>query len=355
MPTPTHTMELNGKQYNAITGQLLHTTPKSVDGFSVAAVSSRNNVTPKAMNVHREPLHHVAPHKAEKSQTLMRNTVKHPTMPFKRAVHVAPHTSTLVPKIQFDVMFKHSAQVVDGERLRRAHTIAKSGLVRRFAAGSHPSSRPTISYQSRTTPAPQVRIASMHEQPVATESPTTVDVFERALAAAAEPARKRSAYSPSKKRISGSQRLRQITSILASGLAVMLIIGFVAYNNAANIQLRLASARSGVNATLPAWQPSGFHLGTFAYGPGHLTVNYTNSAGQNFSIAQATSSLDSNTLLSDYVYPNNETYNTILAHGNTIYTYGNNDATWVNGGIWYKLTTHGSLSTSQLINIATSM
>jgi hypothetical protein len=116
------------------------------------------------------------------------------------------------------------------------------------------------------------------------------------------------------------------------------------------------SARAGISATLPAWHPSGFRVGAFSYGAGSVTVSYKNAASdQQFVIAQKASNWDSATLLSEYVYPNNETYETISSAGTTISTYGKNSATWVSGGLWYKLTSDGSLTTSQIVNIATSM
>ena len=179
------------------------------------------------------------------------------------------------------------------------------------------------------------------------------DVFERALAAANSHKQPYVAVKHKTKRL---RRLSQVTGVLASVAAIALIVGFVAYQNSATIQLRMASSRSGITATLPAWQPSGFRLGTFSYGSGSVSVNYKNAMnGQQFTIAQKASNWDSNTLLSEYVYPNNETYDTISSAGTTIYTYGNNSATWVSGGIWYKLTSDGSLTTSQIVNIATSM
>jgi len=177
-------------------------------------------------------------------------------------------------------------------------------------------------------------------------------VFEQALRTANS---HKEPYHPVKHKSKKLHRVRQVTSIVASSLAILLIVGFVAYQNSAILQLRLASSRAGISATLPAWQPSGFKLGTFNTGPGNLTVSYNSPTGQEFSINQSASNWDSNTLLSDYVYPNNETYETLSSAGTTIYTYGKNNATWVSGGIWYKLTSNGDLSNSQIVNIATSM
>lgn len=305
---------------------------------------------PTAMDIHRGPVHHAKPHQLQHSKTLMRQAVHRPGNSLKRSTKVAPHTGTLVGAISFDIVPKHSAMVVDEHRMHRASTIARSQLIQRFAM-REPAQRPGPSYRPRQTPAPVHRASiSAVATPMAEDS--SMDVFERALAAASNPR----PATVKKRKVSKAHRLRQITSVAASLTAIVLIVAFVAYQNAEVIQLHLASSRAGINATLPAWQPSGFKLGTFAYGPGSVTVKYQNqSSGQTFTIAQTASSWDSSALLSDFVYPNNNTYDTISAAGNTIYTYGKNNATWVSGGIWYKLTTDGDLSTSQIVNIATSM
>lgn len=370
-----------------MTGRLLNPAVKSVDGFvpaqpakprtaahaafhaprqaasahpaarpDIVPMKAALQTTPKVMDVARGPVHHTKPHAVQHSKTLVRQAVHQPTDSFKRRTKVAPHTSNLVAGVHFDIVPKHSAQLVDPDRMRRAQRVAKSELVRRFTATA-PAQRPISAYQHRETPAPvhrtSVTSARIAAAPQKTSEKAYDDVFERALAAAT------SHQQPpvvAKKRTSKVHRLRQITSVAASALVVLMIAGFVAYQNATAIQLRLASSRAGINATLPAWQPNGFKLGTFAYGPGSVTVKYQNQAsGQTFTIAQASSNWDSSTLLSDFVYPNNATYNTLSANGATIYTYGKNSATWVNGGIWYKLTSDASLSNSDIANIATSM
>jgi hypothetical protein len=246
-----------------------------------------------------------------------------------------------VSKIRFDIVPKHSAQAVDEERFRRAKKIARSGLIQRFAMQQLPSHQLAATYQQRETPAPTNRTLLDHDD----------DIFEHALAVANHHDKHSTKKKPTKGR-----RIRQITSIAASCLAIVMILGFVAYQNEATIQLKLASSRSGVNAALPAWQPSGFHLGTFAYGPGSVTVKYDNPAsGQHFAITQTASNWNSSSLLSEFVYPNNESYDTLLSNGTTIYTYGQKNATWVSGGVWYKLSSDGTLSPDQIVNIATSM
>lgn len=359
-------LELNGRRYNAMTGELLSDAPKSVDGFlpvgaasaPVAEAPALSPVHPVAtsrhMDVKRAGVHHKQPHQLQHSKTLMRTAVHHPGDSLKRHLKAAPHTGALVKSPTFDIVPKRSADLVDPRRLKHAHTVPRSQLVRRFAASD--------AQLRAAQPAVAARAAGTYQQPTTTLSASrpavapahqpAYDVFEQALRAANS---HKEPYRPVKQKGKKLKRLRQITSIAASSLVILLIVGFIAYQNSTVLQLRLAVSRSGINATLPVWQPSGFKLGTFSYGPGTMTISYRNQSGQEFTITQSSSNWDSTALLSNYVYPSNATYDTLSSAGTTIYTYGQNNATWVNGGIWYKLTSNGSLSNSEIVNIATSM
>lgn len=273
----------------------------------------------------------------------MRRAVHAPQQSLKRATKVTVNTGALVKQPTVSLVPKQSVSSVDARRLQHAQRVSQSDLIRRFAT-----------YTPRVlTPAAVKPVSPLQptKAAVSVGNQRSTDIFERALTAANSHQQTYVAPKKTKKK----HRAVRITSIAASTLAILLVVGFVAYQNTAQIQLRLASTQAGINATLPAWQPAGFKLGALTTGPSTVNATYHASNGQSFTISQTSSSWDSSTLLSDYVYPNNETYSTVSAGGSTIYTYGDNSATWVNKGIWYKLTTHGTLSTSQIVNIATSM
>jgi len=317
-----------------------HAPVRSVDGFSRPAPAVAHPDHPAASRPSPRP---AQAHQLQHSQTLMRQAVHRPQPALKRRLHPSSHTGTLVHTLSFDIAPKHSIDVVDPLRLKHAQHIHKSKLIARFTPATYVPNTPVAPVQplQAAAPAPQ----PLPKQP-------STDVFERAMAAANSHKEPYHPVKHAKKR----HRLRTALGVTASSLVLVLLAGFVAYQNAAAIQFKVASSKAGLNATLPAWQPSGFTVGTFSYGPGMLTVSYHSRVSPSaYSIVQTASSWNSSTLLSEYVYPNNETYNTISSAGTTIYTYGDNDATCVSGGIWYKLTSHGALSTSQIVNIATSM
>ena len=120
--------------------------------------------------------------------------------------------------------------------------------------------------------------------------------------------------------------------------------------------MQYAAKKAGVAASLPTFKPEGFSAGKLTYSPGIVSVNFTNAqSGDTFALTQKSSSWDSQALLDSFVATKTRTYQTIDAAGRTIYTYGNNNATWVDNGVWYRLDTKGSLTTNQLVQLALSM
>ncbi len=370
MTTKANVLELNGQAYDAITGLLLtdhpaHRAVKAIDGFintphHLPAKLAVHKPAPtsykistdhathtggRVFDIHRSSGHLAAAHHPQHATTLMRHAVHRPTMTLKRHTKVSARTDILARQPHFDVLPKLSISSIDQDRLKRAERIAKSKLVSRF--GNYCDSAPVATH--RQPPALVTRLAPA---PPPTVKQPSDEVFERALAHAnshLQPAVKH-------KRLARKTHIRRISSVAAATLAVLLIAGFVAYQNAANIQLRIADSRAGINATLPKWQPVGFAVGKFNYSPGTVAINFKNSDGsRSFSLTQTASNWDSNTLFDNFVYPNSNSYETIQTTSKTIYTYDNNNATWVSNGIWYKLTSNGSLSTSQLVNLAASM
>ena len=377
MTKTTNTIDINGKRYDTLTGRLLSDVqPRyarvaggSVDGFvatpprpAAAAPAARSMHRPslaapaahvagphKAFDVNRPTAHAVAHRKPQHSTTLMRKSVSKPAASLKRVVKITPSTATLIQKPHFDVTPKPSVARVDEHRLKHAHAVPLSRSVSRFGTVQPPRAATRRPITTPITP------RSTSPAPVSARSPQpSTDVFERALAAANSHQQPHVKAHPKGGR--KSHTIRNVTSIAASSLAILLIVGFVAYLNEASLQMRLASSRAGISATLPRWRPAGFSVCSFSYAPNTVTVSFKgDDPARSFSLTQSASNWDSSALLSDYVLPHADTYNTVQSEGNTIYTFGNNSATWVSGGIWYQLTTNGNLSTSQIVELAASM
>jgi len=318
---------------------------------SESAVASTPTET-QPIVVHRAGEHHARHHPVQHSQTLMRQAVHYPSDGFKRHAHTIGNTGAIVKAPHVDITPKHSALTIDRSRLERAGQVSHSDYIRRFAA-NQPAARGVAEFAARPA-TPQAQSSMVNQMPRATTSQPSNDIFERALAAAQS---HKEPYAPVKKhRGRNGKGVRIAVSVVSSLAAIVLIVGFVAYQNMSLIQLKLASSHAGMNATMPIWEPSGFSLGPLTYSHNNVAMTYTNkTSGQSYSISQSPTTWSASDLLNTYVYPNNETYDTLSAGGTTIYTYGANNATWVSEGVWYKLITNGSLSNSQIVNIATSM
>jgi hypothetical protein len=301
------------------------------------------------MDIARPKPAHIKHHTPAKSHTLMRSAVKKPEASLKRKTKVASHTHALVGQPNLAIIKKSSHPVIDTRRLKRAEHVPHSKLVQRFAP-AQTVPMPVAAHK----PVPAALATPAAIQAAATEPQRSLDVFERALQ------RANSHLEPAPKGVKKAKRRRKTghraLSVSATALAVLLIGGFIAFQNQANLTIRYASNKAGFSANLPSYKPSGFKAGKFSYSPGLVGVTFHNTdSNQNFSLVQKQSTWDSKALVTNYVASATKDYHSIESAGRTIYIYGDNNATWVNGGVWYRITSEGSLTTNDLVNIATSM
>lgn len=342
---------INGKRYDAKTGHLLDSSPKhavhkpaakrqngpSIDGFSRRPSAAAKPVVAHA--VHK---------KTEKSKTLMRGAVKKPA---HSKVHAAAHASH--PKT-------HSAEPIvsvdNHERAARAASIAKSKLISRF--GSQPAAAPAKHTAVAHLPvAPAPPITMHHGAPIITKT-GAVNPFhnavEKAVSHEQPPHRKTSRRGRAARALRITPRTLSFGSFILAGL---LLSGFFVYQNIPNLAMKVASARSGVHASLPGYKPAGFALnGPIKYGSGKISVSYRSvSDDRAFQITQSTSEWNSETLLENFVAVDRRAYQTYQDKGKTIYIYNDNNATWVDGGVWYQVEGASSLNSDQLLRIANSL
>lgn len=297
---------------------------------------------------------HIQPHRAQHASTLMRSSVKKPAPGLKKQMKAATRTDILAKKPgDITVIPKISYLHVDPKREARASRTHKSQLVRKFAPQdllSAPAAKPALSAQAA---------AAVAVRPEARPAPHVADVFERALARADAHTEKPQGGKKSthKKERSNKRPVHHRTaSIVAASVAVLLLTGFIAYQNKAAITLRYASAQAGFHASLPSYKPAGFALGRFSYHTGSISVAFKNpDSSHGFTLTQQPSNWDSQTLLDNVVAAGGQQYQAMQRSGQTIYIYGDNNAAWVNGGILYRLNSQGSLSTSQVLDVASSM
>lgn len=383
-------IEINGRRYDAATGVLLSsaggsaarriddikpaskaashvTKPKVTTSHVQEAAASKPAAQPRMMDdIRRVPAHHAKARTTQHSKTLKRSVVSKPAPGLKRQVHAQTHTGLAVRTPNVAIVPKWAVAQVDPQRLKRAEHTAKSKLIQRFAPV-----QADISIRSAAVAIPATTLLSLPTaKPAAVVStePRYMDIFQRALQHA--DAHKQSPVSIPKKQAkkarkqakaahraaTRTRRPHHIASTVMASLAFLLLAGFITYQNRANITLRYADAKAGFHATLPRYKPSGFAVGKFNYNAGFVGYTLHNeTSGKSFSVAQRTSDWDSQTLLENFVANKGSSYQTLQSAGRTIYVYGNNNAAWVNGGVWYQLNTNGNLSTSEIVNVATSM
>jgi hypothetical protein len=391
-----NTIELNGKRYDALTGKLLSHVGETVDTVAVnvkhhvkkpgtaahhlkttdgithlskPALAAPSKTGGQVMDIRRAPAGHIKHHRPEPSKTLMRKVVKKPEPSLKRHVKSQPRTDILAKTPAHVLVPKASLHHIDPTRLKRAEHIAKNNLVSRFGQVSTPVVQHTSHVARQVKHDVNTVIAGVSSeissiQPVYAAtvdavSRPSMDIFEQALARANS--HKETYIDPKKAHKTAKRKQRHLTKQIArSGsmaLAVLLVAGFIAYQNTANLTMRVASSKAGFHANMPGFKPSGFAVGKFTYGKGFVAVNFhSNSDSRTFNLTQKVSSWDSEALLDEFVSDaSGKSYQTLEASGRTIYTYGNNNATWVDHGVWFNVESNGSLSTTQLVNLAASM
>ena len=179
-------------------------------------------------------------------------------------------------------------------------------------------------------------------------------MFQKALAEAT--AHQQPFFTPPQKTGSSHGLTSRAARSVSAGLLIVLLAGFVTYQNIPNIKLSLASSRVGFEASLPSYRPAGFAVGTMSYGVGNVAINYhSNSDTRAYTLTEKASNWDSQTLRDVYVVTSaGQAYQTVQSSGRTIYLFAHN-ATWVNNGVWYEIQNNGNLSSRQLVDLASSL
>lgn len=337
---------INGKRYDAKTGRLLENqkpsaTPHKQNGPSLDGFSRRPSTANKVAA-------HAIHKKTEKSKTLMRGAVKKPT---STKVHATSHTA---PK---HVKPAHAAAhaVINHERTARASHVSKSSLISKFG------SQPVAPAKDRSPAVAHLPvkhapvITTHHSAPVSTNIPNP---FARAV----ENASSHNEKTPKKttRRHKVARALRISPRMVSAGSFVMaglLLGGFFVYQNIPNLAMRVAATRAGVNASLPGYKPAGFAMnGPIKYSTGKISISYRSTTdNRNFQVTQSNSEWNSEALLENFVAVDRRPYQTYQDKGKVIYIYDDNNATWIDGGVWYQVEGMSSLNSDQLLRIANSL
>lgn len=340
------TITINGRLYDAKTGkpvadveQKLKTAAPQQGGSAKAfsdigprPIVSTPRVQPKSpADRNQHPGAQTIHSRPQKSQTLYRKALKKPVAQHPEASMTTKDLPTRSPLIT-----KFGGPITVHQDLTRKAHAAKTEEAD-VPAQVHPTVA-KVMQQNIQQPQPAMNNQELKEQLIKERLAEVDDAPHKA---------ERRSWLKSKPRLA---------SILTASLALLVLGGYLTYMNLPVISMKVAASRAGVNATLPNYHPDGYGLsGPITYSPGEVNINYkSNTNDDGFKISQKPSNWDSQGLLDNYITRQTENYLTLQERGVTVYTFGNK-AAWVNGGLLYTLEGSASLSSDQILHLATSM
>lgn len=352
-------IQLNGNTYDISSGKLISSNkstdtprPRSsvyVDGYIKPQKKPKQRTEQIAQNPVKKPI--------GKSQTLMRNAVSKPAQQTdSEQKHQNPLHAT-----------QQKRSFVNFGRIERAARSAKSSAVRKFnpvsqdEAQHRPENLPqqpqnrSNPQQVNSTATPSTKSNEQNQQESSQSRKQTLE--QNALARATSHEK---TYDDKRSFMSRwRQMIRDAPAQMRYGAAALLMIGgigVIGYASMPYASVRIASSRSSVNASLPAYRPSGFALNrTVEYSPEHIALQYDSvSDGRTFHIKKEQTNWTSESLRASFVETKG-LYQTIPSNGKTIYIYNDSNATWVDGGVWYKIEGASSLNSDQLLRLANSL
>lgn len=146
---------------------------------------------------------------------------------------------------------------------------------------------------------------------------------------------------------------------IAAGMAVisLALLGYLIQLNLPDISVRVTAMQTGIEKIYPSYVPSNYRLdGLVKEDAGRVTMNFKNDQDKKFTLMEEKSSWDSAAVYANYVKKNwGADYSIAKGQGLTIYVSGSN-AAWVNGGVFYVITDDtGTLTSSDLHDIAVSL
>lgn len=297
--------------------------------------------------------------KRQHTNTLMRSSVTKPHSHRPSSFAGRLQSSPEIISKDKDMYNIHSH--LKASRRRQAKKVPKSSFVKRFnwdQRGVPIVVKKTAALEVKSSPD---QTTGHHYEPAIAEHPASQepnDLFADVLGRATS--HQQAAPKPAKRRHKVAKKLglsRKAANIGAITLIVIVLGGFIAYQNLPNIAMHMAVAKAGVHAMLPGYQPSGFALNRHIQArPGQVVISFkSNSDDRNFKITQSASDWNSQTLLDNYVAASGQPYQRINQNnGKTVFIYGSANASWVDGGVWYKVEGNSSLTNDQLLKIANS-
>lgn len=271
---------------------------------------------------------------------------------------IATKKTTLSPKASRAAakVTKSSAKIITSSKTtpRRTATakVSRPATTRKISSATRPAKpvarKPAASSTLRRTVRPATRKTTIDNEDLALRRALrSVAAMDDQDEFSARPTRQ-----PIRRKGSGK---RFALAFCCAAACVAAIIYFVS-TNIPDISVRVAAMQTGVDASYPAYLPSGFSLSSIDSENGKITLVFNGPDGQSFTLVEEKSSWDSTTLQRNYAEPTwGSDYTTTHEQGITVYMSGSS-AAWVNGGVLHKINASiNTLTKKQLRNIVTSM
>lgn len=277
----------------------------------------------------------------QKSKTLMRKSVRKPVTQPAATIAKPAGGSNAIAARKARAQRIEKSPFVNKYNLRPRQSVTKK-TVQLPVKPAPPSNQKTTAKKISAKPT-----AAKPTSVTTTQKSAAEQLFDKALAnTPITTSKRKSTKKPIRK------RLRWASSLTA----VIMLAGFITYLNLPNLQLQLISNQTGFHAAMPSYQPAGYSINrSIAYEPGKVILNFnSNTDDRSYSLTQEVSRWNSETLQENFLKERNKEYYTAQEGGRTVFIYDDNNATWVNGGIWYQVEST-ALSSDQLLNIASSL
>ncbi len=387
MQTAKNFIELNGKRYNALTGEMLDSRSeddlasqsvfktkkpmtqanKALDGVGhqVPAATNDSSQLLESKNktevtlLRRPHSRTIAPHAThrtpQRSKTLMRKAVKKPLPSQARSHHSTSPLQDRNPLLESSHKTVISSSIQN--RVERALRISKSSLISKFEPHKATLTKKTAPLRVKDAP-DHIPHKSQHivtptKQYMNTTSSPFIHAMEHANSHRHSAPKHHKLHARFARRVGVSNK---VASLISGTLAMLILGSFIAFQNMPNLAIRVASARAGFGAEMPDYRPSGFALANpISYRPGEVTISFkSNSDTRAYQITQKPSNWNTETLLEKFVATKGQPYQTFQEKGRTIFINDSN-ATWVDSGVLYQVAGNSSLTSDQLLRIASSL
>lgn len=304
------------------------------------------------------PVNSTATHSIlQKSTTLSRRYVKKPTSatPVKEEKKAEPAKAEKKPKVEIKARIakKRTDRLAEKRLKAEREQAARAARIAKARAEKEAKlARKQTALKARTEAAAAKKAAKIAKKVPKTDRALRSASTVVAKMAEPEPAKKEMKQAFKKKRKAG----RVFLALICSGATVAALVAFVHFS-IPDLSVRVAAIQTGIEATYPTFVPRNYNLGSVTSDKdGVILMHFDGPEGASFTLSEEKSTWDSTALLNNYVkktYPSD--FTTLREQGITIYVRGEK-ASWVNGGLLYKIESTGKyLTKEQIRNIATSL